>query len=127
MSLISDSLRVVLCDDSDFVRRHLLAVLDREEGVTVVGEADTLASSVETVVEKAPDVVVLDLQFPDGSGLQALSSIMDKKPDTTVIMLTNHANEMYRRACMRAGASYFFDKSKEFGHVAKVIQSLRHN
>lgn len=92
----------------------------------MVGEAGTLAASVETVLEQAPDVVVLDLQFPDGSGLQALSSIMKEKPDTTVIMLTNHANDLYRRACMNAGASYFFDKSREFGRVAKVIQSLRH-
>ena len=120
-------LKVVLCDDSDFVRQHLTSVLKSIEGVDVVGEADTIKSSIKTINETEPDVVVLDIQFPDGSGIDALSTIKNQRPETKVIMLTNHANEMYKRACLRAGAAYFFDKSREFAEVPNAIRTLRSN
>jgi DNA-binding NarL/FixJ family response regulator len=62
--------------------------------------------------------------MPDGSGIDALKYIKRSAPQTEVIMLTNHANPFYQRACIRAGARYFFDKSTEFKRVSEVLNQM---
>jgi len=115
----------MVSDDSEVVRRHLVAMLSELPFVDVVGEARNVAATLETVQRVQPDVVILDIHMPDGSGLQALKHIKRELPETKVIMLTNHANAFYRRACMNAGASFFFDKSTEFERVGDVLSEMK--
>ncbi len=117
-------LKVVVSDDSAYVRMRVLELLSELDQVKVVAETDTVASTIETVQSLHPDVVILDINMPDGSGIRALKSIKTSLPDTVVIMLTNHAHPLYRETCMKAGAHYFFDKSSEFDRVGYVLQQL---
>lgn len=117
-------LSVVVADDSVLVRRHLVALLRTLDRVRVAGEASDAATLLGLVDTLRPDVVVLDISMPGGNGIQALQHIKAAHPATLVIMLTNHSNEFYRKKCIKAGASFFFDKSSEFEKVSEVLESL---
>ncbi len=118
-------LTVFVCDDAEAVRNRLVRMLRKLPGIRIAGEASRASSSVELISELKPDVVVLDIKLPDGNGMEVLRRIKQTHPAVTVIMLTNHANALYRRACLAAGASHFFDKSTEFGAVASVLSEIR--
>ncbi|HLT47273.1 MAG TPA: response regulator transcription factor [Rubricoccaceae bacterium] len=117
-------LHVVVADDSALVRRHLVEQLGRLDHVEVVGEAADTPSAVRAAEAHHPEVVVLDIQMPGENGIVALQRIKRLLPATRVIMLTNHADPFYRRKCLSAGASHFFDKSTEFHEVVEVVRRL---
>lgn len=106
------------------LRRHLEQFLERLDCVQLVGQAGTVKGTIEVVDASSPDVVILDIQMPDGSGIKALRRIKKSHPEATVIMLTNHTDSFYRSTCMRAGASYFFDKANEFEQVSLTLKTL---
>src|SRR5260221_6370957 len=85
-------LRVLLVDDHAVVRRGLRAVLTQPR-IEVVGEAGTVQAGIEEARRLAPDVVVLDLRLPDGSGIEACREIRAILPDTKVLILTSYADE----------------------------------
>ncbi len=117
-------IRVVVCDDADAIRSRLVGMIRRLPHVTVAGEARTARTSVDLIKNTEPDVAILDIALPDGNGIDVLRDVKADLPELTVIMLTNHANALYRRACLRAGAQYFFDKSAEFDRLASVLAKL---
>ncbi|GAB5520499.1 MAG: hypothetical protein RhofKO_27500 [Rhodothermales bacterium] len=119
MAPLLDHIRVVIADDSDFVRFRLRDLL-REHGARVVGEADNANTAVDLVDEIEPDAVVLDIEMP-GNGIKALKKIKKKYPDTKVIMLTNHSEPYFKKMCLKAGASFFMDKSLEFEKVPAAL------
>ncbi|MGH7455074.1 MAG: response regulator, partial [bacterium] len=69
-----------------------------------------------------PEVAILDIQMPDGSGIDVLAHIKKESPQTTVIMLTNYPLPPFRKCCLEAGADYFFDKSTELEKVIEVLK-----
>ncbi len=103
----SASLRVTLVDDHEVVRRGLRALLDAQEGIEVVGEAASAEEGVRRVGYDTPDVVVLDVRLPDGSGVEACREIRSRWPETKVLMLTSFADEEALFASVLAGASGF--------------------
>ena len=114
--------RVLLADDSDLLRALLREAIDEVEGVEVVAEAADGAQAVAGVGEHRPGVVVLDLQMPGMNGLSALKALRESRATARVIMLTNHADDVYREACLEAGADHFLDKS---AGVERVLDILR--
>ena len=115
---------VVVADDSEIVRAHLVALLEATDGIRVVGQADDTPRLLEMVDALRPHVVVLDISMPGGNGIKALQHIKAAHPDTRVVMLTNHSNEFYRKKCMSTGAAFFLDKSSEFERIGEVIAML---
>jgi DNA-binding NarL/FixJ family response regulator len=115
---------VFIVEDSELVRERLAGMLDEIGGVTVVGEAGTPDEALEGILRTRPDSVLLDLHLIGGSGLEVLRRAHPQTPDTVFIVLTNHANDQYRQACMRAGATYFFDKSHDIDKVLEVIAGI---
>jgi two-component system response regulator DevR len=114
-------LRVLIVDDATAIRARLRAMAADVAGVVVVGEAGTVAEAVAAVVAHGPDVVVLDLRMPDGTGLDVLRArdVVRRRP--RVIVLTNGACPLVRRECLAAGAEWCFDKSTEFERVPEVL------
>jgi DNA-binding NarL/FixJ family response regulator len=106
--------RIVIADDHEVVRIGLAALLDREAGFRVVGEASSGVEAVELVRQHRPDVVVMDIRMPDGSGTDACRRITSELPGTAVVMLTSYADEAALFASIAAGAS---------GYVLKRIGS----
>ena len=106
-------LRVVLVDDHEVVRTGLRSLIDADPDLEVVGEAGTADEAVRRVGYDSPDVVVLDVRLPDGSGIEACREIRSRFPDVKVLMLTSFADEEALMGAILAGAS---------GYVLKRIK-----
>jgi two-component system, OmpR family, response regulator len=84
--------------------------------------ADTFGQGLERFRASHPQLVLLDIELPDGNGLDLLQTIKRERPGTRVLMFSNH--DIYRQRCEAEGADYFFDKSDEFEVLACTVQSL---
>ena len=116
-------MNVFVVEDAPEVRKRLVAMLRSIAGVTVVGEADSVRGAVDGVQASAADVMLLDLQLADGSGLEVLSAVKPQQPDLYVIVLSNFANAtQYRDASLAAGADVVLDKTTEFGRVREILR-----
>lgn len=106
-------LKVLLVDDHEVVRAGLRAMIDADPDLEVVGEAGTVEDGVRRVGYDSPDIVVLDVRLPDGSGIEACREIRSRFPEVKVLMLTSFADEEALMAAILAGAS---------GYVLKRIK-----
>jgi two-component system, NarL family, response regulator DevR len=97
--------RVLLVDDHEIVREGLAALIDSSEDLTVVGQAGSVEEAVRRTGFDEPDVVVLDVRLPDGSGVEACREIRARFPEVKVLMLTSFADEEALMAAILAGAS----------------------
>lgn len=114
--------RVLVAEDSTVVRERLVWAL-KEAGVARVDEAATVDETVALARERGPDVVLLDLELRDGSGLAAVPAILAANPRALVVVLTNHAAPEYRRRAQAAGAHLFFDKSVAFERAVEAVRA----
>jgi DNA-binding NarL/FixJ family response regulator len=99
-------------------------MLEAVEGVGLVAAATNPAEALGAIRTSIPDVLVLDIQMPGGSGVEVLRAVRQAGLPTVVIILTNYATPWYRDTCLSDGADYFFDKSTEFDKVADVVERL---
>jgi DNA-binding NarL/FixJ family response regulator len=83
-----DPIRIVLIDDHEVVRAGITAMIDAQDDMEVVGEAGTAEDGVRRVGYDEPDVVVLDVRLPDGSGVESCRDIRTRFPDVKVLMLS---------------------------------------
>jgi len=121
---LPDALEVVVADDSSLIRRRLIAMLERIEGIRVVGEAATAAKALQLVSSLKPDVLVLDIMMPGASGVEALESLKDMESPPYRIVLTNFPYEPFRKRCMRLGASQFLNKAEDFERLPGLLDEL---
>jgi len=112
---------VFIVDDLPTMRERLRELVDDIEGVEVVGEAGTPDEAIAGIRRTHPDYVLLDYQLAGGTGIDVLRAVHPDAPEIAFIVVTNHATSQHRRACLDAGARYFFDKSTEFGGVRSTI------
>jgi DNA-binding NarL/FixJ family response regulator len=117
-------IRVIVADDSAPVRKRLITLLSGIGNVEIVGQAQDGAEAIASARESKPDVIILDIQMPDRTGIDVLEYIRKEKPAPKVIMLTNYPFAQYRKKCLEAGASFFFDKSTEFHKIPQAVEQL---
>lgn len=115
------TLKVFLVEDSALLRKRLEAMLTGLPGTEVVGHAAEAAAAVSGILEALPDVVVLDIQLEKGNGFDVLRGLAGRAPQVRVYLLTNFANEAYRAAAERLGASGFFDKSNDIERLREAL------
>lgn len=96
--------------------------LSQLEGIQMAWQAQNASEAIAAFQQLRPEVAILDIHMPDGSGIEVLAHIKKKSPQTTVIMLTNYPLPPFRKCCLKAGADYFFDKSTEFEKVIEVLR-----
>jgi RNA polymerase sigma factor (sigma-70 family) len=104
---------VFLVDDHEIVRRGLRELFDDEEDLEVIGDAGTYTAALEQLEELHPDVAVLDVRLPDGSGVELCRQIRSEHPETECLMLTTFADDEALRCAALAGAS---------GYVLKQVR-----
>jgi two-component system, NarL family, response regulator DevR len=114
MSLAKKPIRLLLVDDHQVVLVGLRTVLHNRQGITVVGEAGTRADAVRAAKRLKPDIILMDVRLPDGSGVEACRDILTSYPTTRVIFLTSFADDEFALASVLAGAQ---------GYVLKNIDS----
>ena len=117
-------MKVMIVDDSVEIQERLAARLREIPGVEIAGQVATVAEALRAVRELRPDVMILDLRLPDGSGLEVLRVMQRERIPTRVIVLTNFPHPQYEQRARAAGAYAFLNKAKEFSRVAALVRSL---
>ena len=116
--------RVMLVDDHEVVRMGLRTLLERRERFIIVGEAGTIAEAVAVAHRAQPDVIVMDIRLPDGTGVDACREIRSERPETRVIMLTSYADDEAIYGSIMAGASGCFLKQTRGQNLAEAIERV---
>ncbi|MDP9236196.1 MAG: response regulator transcription factor [Chloroflexota bacterium] len=118
------STRIMIVDDHDVVREGLIALLKRREGFDIVGQASTVQEAIAEAARTTPDVIVMDVRLPDGSGIEACRSIRESRPETRVLMLTSYADEDAVFASILAGASGYVLKQTRGRDLGDAIAAV---
>ena len=116
--------RVMIVDDHEVVREGLRTLIGRQKAMSVVGEAATAKEATETAARARPDVVIMDVRLPDGSGIEACRAIRDARPATGVIMLTSYADDDALFAAILAGAAGYLLKDAKGQIVLDAIAAV---
>ena len=111
-------INLLLVDDHEVVRAGLCALLGDIEGLRIVGEAGSVADAVSEAERLRPDVILMDLRLPDGSGLDACRELLSNAPQTRILFLTSHSDEQAVMSTVLAGAAGYV--LKDIGHQALV-------
>lgn len=117
-------MKVFIADDSKIFRDRLKEMLSELTKVEIIGEAEGALETIKRIRKLNPDVVILDIRMPDGSGIDILKHIKKNNQAPAVIILTNYPYPQYRKKCMELGADYFFKKSDEIEEVLEALKQL---
>jgi DNA-binding NarL/FixJ family response regulator len=120
----TEPIRVLVVDDHALFRRGLEMVLIQEPDIEVVGEASDGEEAVELVSTLTPDVVLMDIRMPKGSGLDACTAIKDLVPSARIVMLTMSDDEADLYEAIKAGASGYLLKEIPVYEVAEAIRAV---
>jgi DNA-binding NarL/FixJ family response regulator len=117
-------IRVMIVDDHEVVREGLRTLIGKQKTMSVVGEAASSKEAVETAGRARPDVVIMDVRLPDGSGVEACRAIREARPQTGVIMLTSYADDEALFASIIAGASGYLLKDARGQTVLDAVTAV---
>lgn len=123
MTTPSAPVRVMLVDDHELIRRGLASAFARDTEVEVVAQAGTVAEALALFRDTRPDVVVTDLQLPDGTGLDIVRQVRNSHPEAGLVVLTMHSGDQQIFAAMEAGASAFVGKDAP---ADQVVGAAKH-
>jgi DNA-binding NarL/FixJ family response regulator len=128
MADVQPLLNVFLIEDSPILRQMLVEMLEDIEDTRVVGVADGESAALEGLAQKPADLVIVDLELREGSGLRVLQELRNDperyhRPGTVVF--SNHAHEQMRRRCEALGIQAFFDKSMQVGELIDFVKGAQ--
>lgn len=119
-------IRVLLVDDHALFRRGLRATLELEPDITIVGEAGDGGRAVADATESLPDVVLMDVRMPRGSGIEACSALKASIPSVRIVMLTVSDDEADLYEAVKAGATGYLLKEIDPDELASAIRAVHH-
>ena len=117
-------LRLLVVDDHEVVRQGLAALLDRRPTFQVVAEAGTVEEALAQARRHRPDIIVMDVRLPDGSGVEACREIRAEMPDTRVVMLTSYPDEEAVLSAIVAGASGYLLKQVRARDLVAALETV---
>jgi two-component system, NarL family, response regulator NreC len=116
------NIKILLADDHQMVRAGLRALLERQPGFEVVGEAENGRAILHLAQEVAADVVVMDVGMPDLNGIDATRQLSSIAPGLKVIGLSMHSHKRFVKEMLRAGASGYLSKDSAFDELCRAVQ-----
>ena len=117
-------LRIIVVDDHGIVREGLMALLDKQEGMKVVGSAATGKAAIQAAERLRPDIIIMDLVLPDLNGIDATIRILSLCPMTSIIALSaSHSSEHVSRA-LRAGARGYVVKDAKGAELVEAVRTV---
>jgi len=119
-----DKISVMIVDDHEVVRRGIAEVIDRSEGMSVVAEAGSVAEGVRRASLVHPQVMLVDLQLPDGTGIDLMRAVRATQPDTRAIVLTSFDDDSALAAALEVGAAAYVLKSVRGAEIADVVRAV---
>ena len=123
-SEVPSPMRLLVVDDHEVVRQGLVALLERREAFQVVAEAGTVAESIEQARRHQPDIVIMDVRLPDGSGIEACRAIRAELPATRVVMLTSYPDEEAVLSAIVASASGYLLKQIRGRDLVAALETV---
>jgi two-component system, NarL family, invasion response regulator UvrY len=118
------AVRVLLVDDHAVVREGYRTLLEKHEGLTVVGEASNAASAYQAYKDTQPDVVVMDISMPGRGGIDAIGHIRRFDPQARILVFTMHGGAPYALQSFRAGAKGYVTKSSHPDFLISAVRSV---
>lgn len=116
--------KLLIVDDSEVVRTGLRTLLGTDTGIDVIGEAVNVATGVEAAMRLKPEVVLLDIRLPDGTGIDACRQILKRSPDTRVLILTSVIDDTIVDEAIRAGAHGYLLKEIDGRGLVNAIRDV---
>ena len=121
---MSEQIRLILADDHSLVRKGVEALLSTEEGMTVIGSAADGEEAVREVARLNPDVILLDLQMPRKSGIEAIAEIKEQDPQARILVLTSFSDDEKVFAAIKAGAMGYILKDASPQELIAAIRNV---
>ena len=118
------TIRILIADDHEVVRIGLAALLDAQEGFSVVAQAASGDDAVRLARQHRPDVVIMDIRMPNGSGIDACRAITAEMEGTAVVMLTSHADSESLFDAIDAGASGYVLKRVGSSELVNAVRTV---
>jgi len=118
-------MRILIADDHHMVRRGVGDLLSKEAGWEICGEATDAAQAIQKASELNPDLVVLDISMPDGSGLEAARRIRQEIPHVRILMMSHHDATQFVQSAIESGADGCIDKARLALDLVAMIKSLQ--
>ncbi|HKJ35402.1 MAG TPA: response regulator transcription factor [Solirubrobacterales bacterium] len=117
-------MRVLIADDHGIVRSGLRILLERQEGIEVIAEADNGVDARDIAIRERPDLAVLDVKMPGLTGLEATREIKEKAPEVAVLILSMHDEDRYLFEALKAGASGYVLKRAADSDLMDAIRAV---
>ena len=114
---------VLIVDDSILVIERMIPILEEIENISFVIHAGSYEEGIEILNRLTPDMVLLDINLPDRSGIELLRIIRERRLEIAVLMISNHADRYYKDICKKLGARYFLDKSTDIHLIPSVLSA----
>jgi DNA-binding NarL/FixJ family response regulator len=123
----NETLRILVADDHDLLRRGVKTLLQSHAGWEVCGEANTGREAVAKAKELKPNIVILDISMPDLNGVDAAKRIRKDSPDTEVLILSVHFSDQLIREILEAGVRGYVVKSDSDRDLVLAVETLAHH
>lgn len=120
----SSPIRVMLVDDHEVVRRGIVTVIDAHEALSVVGEASSVAEAQRRLPAVRPEVLVVDLQLPDGTGIDVMRTARELEPEQKMLVLTSFDDDAALRESRAMGAAGLMLKSARSKEIVEAILAI---
>lgn len=117
-------IRILIADDENLLRMAIASLLDLEEGIEVVAQADNGETAIRLTRETSPDVVLLDLEMPGLDGIDTASRILEERPGQPIILLTRHGRPGVLKRALKAGIRGFLGKTVDPERLAQIIEDV---
>lgn len=119
------TVKILIVDDSILIRRSLIKLIDQIDGNLEIAEAVNVPEGIRMAKEILPDIIILDIMMPGGTGFNVLKIVTEFDVPPVTIVLSKYSTNKFRKEAVEGGADHFFDKSTEFEKVIKVIKEYK--
>jgi two-component system, NarL family, response regulator NreC len=118
------SMRILLADDHKITRQGLRSLLEKQQDMEVVAEAENGRAAARLAAEMAPDVIIMDVTMPDLNGVEATKQILSKSPDIKIIALSMHSDTLFVTEMLKSGAAGYLLKDCAFEELTRAIRTV---
>jgi DNA-binding NarL/FixJ family response regulator len=118
-----DNRTVLIVDDSILIMERMIPIMEEIENISFVVHAGSYKEGLEVLSRLTPDMVLLDINLPDKSGIELLRIIQERRLEIAVLMISNNADPYYRNICKKLGAQHFLDKSTDIDLIPSVLSA----
>jgi DNA-binding NarL/FixJ family response regulator len=117
-------MNIVIAEDSSLWRDRIKSLLTEINEEFTVSEAENGIDALQIIMEKKPDLAILDIRMAGINGIEILKRIRELKMNVKIIILTNYPYPQYKKRCTDAGADYFLSKDEDFEKINEVITGM---